>query len=521
MNIKLLSRVLCLVLAAVMMIGMFVACSNDTPDNSGSSNTDTNEPETPGTQGGTTDKDDGNTGADKPAGDGIDYIAQVPVEDFNKAWITILCREEKEYEMYTEEDSASLVDQAVYARNERVEELYNVTIETYPVLGAWEQKTTFTETLSRSVSAGDDAYQIAATHTAYNADLSLNEQYYDLNSLDSINLEAPWWSASFVENCTVHDKLFITTGDLSLTMWEGLYAVFFNRKMAEDYHVGDLYEMVRENEWTIETMTEITAGLYLDDGNDAVGPEDTYGLLINRHAMRVFITTCQLPICERDSNGDYQLVHMDDSHIGKVTTVYDALYELIYENDGTYDSLLQDGDYTEMQDVFTGNRALFMMGTLDNAPALRAADMQFGILPFPKYDEDQEDYYAHTYDGLSSFGIPASAQNPEMCARILDAMAAENKTSVIPAYNEIVLDNRVAQDGDSKEMLGIIRENLYFDFGFVYSHPMKGTSTASSGPFAIFGDELRKQTASYTSPFKSVEDIFITNLEGIMDKFAE
>jgi hypothetical protein len=84
-----------------------------------------------------------------------------------------------------------------------------------------------------------------------------------------------------------------------------------------------------------------------------------------------------------------------------------------------------------------------------------------------------------------------------------------------------VLDNRVAQDGDSKEMLGIIRDNLYFDFGFIYSDPMKGSSTASSGPFAIFGDELRKQTASYTSPFKSVEEIFITNLADIMAKFAD
>jgi hypothetical protein len=212
---------------------------------------------------------------------------------------------------------------------------------------------------------------------------------------------------------------------------------------------------------------------------------------------------------------------MDDDHIEKVTSVYDALYELVYENDSTYDSLRQDGDYTEMQDIFTGNRSLFMMGTLDNAPALRAADMQFGILPFPKYDEEQEAYYAHTYDGLTSFGIPASAKDPEMCARILDAMSAENKASVIPAYNEIVLDNRVAQDGDSKEMLGIIRDNLYFDFGFIYSDPMKGSSTASSGPFAIFGDELRKQTASYTSPFKSVEEIFITNLADIMAKFAD
>lgn len=521
-------RLVCLLLVAVMTMAMLIACNNGTQEDpvKDPANDPSVQPEDPGKE---PSDDPAKDPAKDPtqgtqpgaAGDGIDYISQVPVENFEESWITILCREEKEYEMYTEEDSASLVDQSVYARNERVEEIYNVTIETYPVLGAWEQKDTFTNTLAQSVSAGDDAYQIAATHTAYNASLTLNEQYYNLHDLESINLDGAWWSESFVDNMTVHDKLFITTGDLALTLWEGLYAVFYNRRMAEDYGVGDLYQMVRDNEWTIEALTEITAGLYTDDGDDAAGPEDTYGLLINRHAMRVFITTCALPICERNSDGDYELVHMDDDHVGKVTTVYDALYELIYENDGTYDSQLQDGDYTEMQEVFTGNRALFMMGTLDNAPALRAADMQFGILPFPKYDEDQEDWYAHTYDGLTSFGVPASAKDPEMCARILDAMAAENKTSVIPAYNEIVLDNRVAQDGDSKEMLGIIRENLYFDFGFVYSHPMKGTSTASSGPFAIFGDELRKQTTSYTSPFESVEEIFITNLEDIMDRFAE
>jgi hypothetical protein len=291
--------------------------------------------------------------------------------------------------------------------------------------------------------------------------------------------------------------------------------------MAEDYSVGNLYQMVRDDEWTIEALTEITGGLYTDDGNQSPGPEDTYGLLINRHSMRAFITTCQLPLCERDAGGDYQLVHMDADHIDKVVTVYDALYELVYENDGTFDSQLQDGVYTEMQDMFTGGRSLFMMGTLENAPVLRTSEMQFGILPFPKYDEEQEDYYAHSYDGLSSFGIPASAKDPEMCARILDALAAENKTSVIPAYNEIVLDSRVARDEDSKAMLGIIRDNLYFDFGFVYSNPMKGDSAVKSGPFARFGDELRLQTPSYTSAFAQYEDVYKTNLQKIMDTFAE
>lgn len=528
MKTKQLTRFVCCLLVAVMMLCAFAACSNDTP-NPGPSNNDPKDPSTdnnePSDSGKNPGSDTPNTpvapsNPDDTTGDGTDYIMQVPVENFNDEYITILCREDKEYEMCTDENSASLVDQAVFARNKRVEELYHVIIETYPVAGTWEEQTTYAQALASSVAVGDDAYQIAATHTAYNAKLTINEQYYDLQTLDSINLDAPWWSSSFVENTTVHGKLYITTGDLALTMWEGLYAIFFNKQMAEDYGVDDLYQMVRDNEWTIEALTEITAGTYTDNGDDAIGPEDTFGLLINRHSMRVFITTCALPICERNSDGDYELVHMDGDHADKVTTVYDALYDLIYDNDGTYDSLLQDGDYTEMQEIFTGNRALFMMGTLDNATTLRASDLQFGILPFPKYDEDQEEYYAHTYDGLSSFGIPASAKNPEMCARILDAMAAENKTSVIPAYNDIVLDNRVARDPDSKEMLGIIRNNLYFDFGFVYSAGMQA-SGVSSGPFAIFGDELRKQTASYTSPYKSAEEVFKTNLESLMEFFRD
>ncbi|MBO5898493.1 MAG: hypothetical protein J6R04_05740 [Clostridia bacterium] len=514
MKKQLLTRVLCCLLVAVMMVFTLAACAGDTTPDTPDKPQD---PTTPSTDGGKDDPAQPST----PQSPSVDYITQIPVENFEEAYITILCREDKEYEMFTEEDSASLVDQAVYARNERVEELYNVIVETYPVAGSWEEQTTFAQMLSQSVSVGDDAYQIAATHTAYNASLSLQEQYYDLRSLDSIDLSAPWWSQSFNENCTVHGKLFITTGDLSLTMWEGLYAIFFNREMAEDYGVGNLYQMVRDDEWTIEALTEITGGLYTDDGNQTVGPEDTYGLLINRHSMRAFITTCNLPLCERDANGDYQLVHMDADHIDKVVTVYDALYELVYENDGTFDSQLTDGVYTEMQDVFTGGRALFMMGTLENAPVLRASDMMFGILPFPKYDEEQEDYYAHSYDGLSSFGIPASAQDPEMCARILDALSAENKTSVIPAYNEIVLDSRVARDEDSKAMLGIIRDNLYFDFGFVYSDPLKGDSAVKSGPFARFGDELRLQTPSYTSAFAQYEEVYKTNLEKVMDTFAE
>lgn len=505
MNTKRIVRLLCAVLAVLMTVCVLAACQ-DVPENP----QDPSDPQTPATD-----------PAKDPSDGKIDYIAQVGDAYFGgEAKYTILCREDKDYEMATGDDSAALVDQAVYARNKRVEEEFGVAIEIYPVSGTWGTQNTYIAALQQSVAAGDNAYQLSATHTAYNANLSISEQYYDLRSIKSINLDAPWWSASFNESATVYGKQFITTGDLSLTMWEGFYAVFFNKKLANDYGLNNLYDMVRADEWTLEALTEITSGMYSDDGDDRLGPEDIYGLLINRHAMRAFLTTCQVPICERTSDGGYALVFLDEDHVAKVDAVYTALYNLIYENDGTYDSAgPADGDYSEMIDIFTGGRSLFMMGTLDNAPALRKSDIELGILPFPKYDLAQNQYYAHTYDGLSSFGIPTSAQDPEMCAKILDAMSAENKTSVIPAYNDIVLAGRVAKDSDSREMLTLLRENLYFDFGFIYTNAMRGTSSLTGGPFQHFGDELRHATKSYISPYREIESIYIANLEDILSKF--
>ena len=108
-----------------------------------------------------------------------------------------------------------------------------------------------------------------------------------------------------------------------------------------------------------------------------------------------------------------------------------------------------------------------------------------------------------------------------MCAKILDAMGAENKPSVIPAYNEIVLDARVAQDGDSREMLNIIRDNLYFEFGYVYSISIGNGIYGASGPSQTFGDALRRGSKFFYLEWDPVEESLATNLEYILTRFSE
>ncbi len=505
------TKLLCCLLAALLLVCTLAACADETPD--------TKDPTKEENKNDETDKKD--EGKEEENDAPPDYLLSVKQEDFFNDTITILCRVDKSYEIDIEQDSGALVEKAVFDRNARVEEYLNVEIVGHPVNGSWQQQAEYMNILSQAVATTDNSFQLAATHSSYNARVTLNDQYWDLRKFeDQINLEAPWWSASWVENATVNNKLFYITGDVSLTMWEELYAVFFNRQIARDHaeNVGDLYQTVRDGEWTLEKLAELS-DLYIDDGDDERDADDVYGLLINRHSMRTFVTSCDLPIAKRNDEGGFDLIFMDDEHAEKVTDVYTQLYELIYENDGTWDSLLTDGDYTEMLHIFTNDNALFMTGTLQNAATLRHADMEFGILPFPKYDLDQETYLSHSYDGLSSFAIPACATEPAMCAKVLDAMGAESKTSVIPAYYEVVLQGRVAQDAESKEMLNIIREHLYFDFGFIYSDALKYTGGA--GPFALFGDALRNGSESLASSWASVSDGYFNQLQEIMDKFYE
>ena len=500
-------RLICILLVALMTVCLFAAC-NDPEEQGNQQNNNNNNNQT--NQGNTQNPDD------------LDYLLTVTPDNFYDQTITILCREDKAYETDVDEDASSLMEKAVYDRNARVEEYLNVEIVGHPVPGSWPLRSQFIEILANAVATTDNSFQLAATHSNYMAGLTVNDQFWNIKTVeDKIDLNASWWSESWVENATIGGKLFFVTGDASLTMWEGLYAVFFNRQMANDRYdeIGNLYQLVRDEEWTLETLAMLS-DIYIDDGNDVRDAADTYGLIINRHSMRTFITSCDLPLAERNEQGGFDLIFMDEDHAEKVTNVYAALYNLIYNNEGTWDSKLQDGDYTEMLQMFTAeDGALFMTGTLENANQIRQAKMEFGILPFPKYDIDQDTYLAHSYDGLSAFGIPACALDPAMSAKVLDALGAESKYSVVPAYHEVVLDGRIAQDADSKEMLGIIRQNLYFDFGFIYSDALKGSSQA--GPFAFFGDELRAGRESLASGWASAYETYTTRLAELMAKFKQ
>ncbi len=493
---KIATKLLCLLLAVLMAAGMLVGCADEQNPGDQDAENDTPTPTQP-------------TDGEDPSEE-VDLLLTLPTYDFNDEEFVILCRTDKEYEIDTEYASTGdLINDTIFARNARIEELYHTDIISTAINGTWNDKDSFSATVKSAVTSGSEDFDLVAGYLAYISNLAMDDCFYNLHEVDTLNLESEWWSESFVDNLTLFDCLYFADGDISLTMWESLYAMYFNKKIAADRGIDNLYEMVLDGDWTMEELYELTTELYEDDGNDAVDMEDTFGMVINCHSLRAMVTTCGIPITERNDEDTYDLVFFDDLTV----ELFDELFSYVHDNDAVYMMVLsEDSDYTDILRMFTNNQSLFIAGTLDQSETLRNMDTAFGIVPFPKYDKYQETYLSHSYDGHSIFSIPSSLADPSMSGAIMDALGAESRQSVIPQYYEVVLKGRTTRDEESREMLDIIRENLYFDFGFVYSVYMDYI-------YSPFGDLIEQKNNIFASSYASSASKYNTKLQEIIEQY--
>jgi hypothetical protein len=142
-------------------------------------------------------------------------------------------------------------------------------------------------------------------------------------------------------------------------------------------------------------------------------------------------------------------------------------FEITWDNEAWFNSEINnagvDPTFTRM---FESDRALFMANTFRFLPELRAMESDFGIIPYPKFNENQDRYYARL-EGVELFvtGHGASEEDVERTSVILEAMASLSYRTVIPVMYDTVLQTQIARDDESADMLDLIFDNRVIDFG--------------------------------------------------------
>ena len=95
---------------------------------------------------------------------------------------------------------------------------------------------------------------------------------------------------------------------------------------------------------------------------------------------------------------------------------------------------------------------------------LRDIEFNFGLIPLPRLDEAQEEY--RTFCGAGIVGVPTLMVDAERTGTVLEALAYYSYEYQVPAFFNIVLENKAVRDEESYKMITLIHQSKTYDFGF-------------------------------------------------------
>ncbi len=440
--------------------------------------------------------------------------------DLGGRTVTFLQRdtERTRNELFVDELNGDIVNDAVYQREIAVEDRLNTELHAEK-LSSDEHGGDLRTRVGNSVQANDKAYDVLANSNFTTANFMPNGYYLNLLEMENLNLSKEYWAQYLIENSVVGGALFGVTGSISLYMYQELFAVYFNRNLCESYGLSaaDIYGTVLDGGWTLDKMISMTKDIYSDaNGNGQKDAADVYGFGLQvSSSTDGYWSSCQIKMTERNDDGSITLaVDLD-----KLTSVVERLMDFSYNQPGVFRLIegpgYTDGEYLPMG--FAEDHFLFMNDWVYAAGTaeLREMESDYGIIPYPKYDEAQDKYYSYLHDQFTTFCVLVTVEDPADIGAVLEAMCSESHNSVIPAYYDVALTSKYARDTDSVLSLETIFSNPYLDTGWVYSDNL------ASLPQMILREPVWRGTGSPATTVKQREKMVNKVMGMLVEKFAK
>ena len=371
------------------------------------------------------------------------------------------------------EQGAEVINDAVYMRNLYLEEKYNFEIVGIPTTTTTMQSSA----IRRVIQSGSDEYDVLFVRQNQTADLITTGCLVDLNEVMYLDFDKPWWDKSIIDQLSVVNKIFAASGDIMATNSNALRVFLFNKQMIADFALDSPYDLVRENKWTLDTFYDMCKDASRDVNGDGIFDQhDQYGYLVQSGStIKLFYSAGEHTII-KDSSGNPSLTAGNEKTMQTLEKIINILSHR--------DAVMFDGDYIGLDDrgpeyvlmtTFEDGRGLFFSEVLQLAERMRETDTDFGILPPPKADENQADYISFADSWcMNLMLVPVTNTNLERTGAILEAMGAESKYGLLPAYYEKKLLGKYARDDDSEEMLDIIIKNKIVSLDEMFNWALHG-----------------------------------------------
>ncbi len=441
---------------------------------------------------------------------------RLPELNFNKEEVTILMWSDFTMkEFYDDSESGDFIGEAINARNTKVQDRLGVTLKFIETPGNSSHMTEYKDKVMADAQVSPSEYDIFATYSRTPPALSLEGLCANLLETDYFDIEMPWWPDALTNECTINNKLYYCSGDISTNLLWMMIATFFNQKMIKNYQniEKDPYQLVESNEWTFDKMTELTKDIYEDLSGNGKTADDRFGFVIYETNIDAFQTGAGITSIAKDDTGAMTISpdFTGERQIDMVSKVANFM-----QSDDVYHS-----SKTSTRDIFFEERSLmitdrvFIVAGKDQGASTNRIEFEYGIVPQPKYSADQEKYTTNVGHPFTMYAIASYLDEDtiNMCSAVLEAMGSENYRSITPKVFETAMKVRYATDSVAGKMYDTIRGGISFDIGRLYASAF-GNHTSN-----LFRKAALEPAVSYSSRYESAKSAIETGLATIAKSF--
>ena len=501
-------RILSILLALIMLTSMAAGCASDT-------------------DGGADDAAQNQGGADDtaaaepeiPASDILEIPADVNYEGDTITYLVSTGTNWGNENIVVEELTGETINDSIYNRNIAVEEKLNIVLEQIDC-----KYDTMQNEVSNVVHAGTGDFDIVMPRLFYYAALAQEGMLLNVDSLEHVNTDKVWWDDTIRRDLSVLGNLYALVGDMHMYANDATWIMLFSKDLYNDLGYneiyGSVYDIVKDGKWTFDKFTEIMKDVTFDlDGDSTLTEKDQIAhLAANNNPIFAFISAAGESMYKKTET-DISLNIASDSFITVVDQVirimnddYMTLNTYSTEKWGKKAATLK-GNNQMQKNMFGENRVLFRSEVLDVVDQYSDLDLDFGIIPYPKYNESQKDYVSIIIPDVVVTSVPVDCKESDKISVVLETMASLSRDTVRTAYYDVTLQRKNARDEESSAMLDIIFSNrmymfdMVFDWGGLKNKIIESVNNAQNDMATIaasLNTQISNEISKTLEAFKSV-----------------
>ena len=393
---------------------------------------------------------------------GDNWNITLPDRDLELKTFRILGRDGGGNTMFTNfefdaDADGTLMNDAVFSRNESLETRYNFVVE-------YSSSDNVNEDVQVLYGAEEDAYDLVIYQVSKVQPHASTGYLTDLYSLPWLDFGAPCWNETANAQLSMLNRLYFTTSDYLLLDKNRTYLNIYNRELARDHGLGYLEDIVKDGSWTYERFLEVEELLTLElDGVDGHSANDGFGLVMDSYnAFVPFVYGGGLRLSSKTDDDLLELTGND----GRATDIIAEALRITCDENMAMFCNDYNNNWAIANDTFYARRALItttFLSVFDTSMGEKC-DFEYGFLPFPKLEQSQDAYYTVPDTQHSQvFAVPVFVQDKDFAGYVLELFSEASTNTTLEVFYEQKCKLQNSYDQLCADMLDLIFANVVYD----------------------------------------------------------